>query len=68
MHNGDFIIGSDEIFEKISVLYFEAWNDIIKNRNWSYDKITPSRIYIEKIINEKYAKKALEIARMNGVN
>lgn len=62
MHNGNVTIGSDAAFEKISSLYLEAWNDIVVNRNWSSDKMIPSREYISKLLDTKYGQKITEMA------
>ena len=58
--NGNNLIPAHRSFAAISELYLQAWNDIVKGKNWSMSKGgAPNYDYIESVIRKKYAAKAV---------
>jgi ABC-type glycerol-3-phosphate transport system substrate-binding protein len=61
MLNNNVVVPTNPHFDAISNCYLDAWYDIIVNRNWSADKKTPQRSYIQDVIGGTYAPRAAGI-------
>jgi ABC-type glycerol-3-phosphate transport system substrate-binding protein len=63
VYNKGTIIPTNPHYTEISVLYLDAWKDIIVNQDWSADQKKPDRAYIKKVLETAYTTQAREILR-----
>ena len=56
--NKNVVVPTNKAYDPVSVLYLDAWYDIVVSRNWSPDKKVPSFDHISTVLSQTYAPKA----------